>query len=66
MSDEVTAERIAVVAAAARVPLEPSACARVARAVAPTVARVAAERIALPFEVEPSSFTTIARREIGR
>jgi hypothetical protein len=65
MPDEVTAERITVMAAAGRVPLEPATCARVARTVGPTVRRFADAGLALAFEVEPSSFTAIARREIG-
>jgi hypothetical protein len=66
MPDEVTPERIAVMAAAGRVPLVPEACARVARAVAPTVARLSAERITLAFETEPSSFVVVQRRELPR
>jgi hypothetical protein len=62
MSDEVTPERIAAFAAAARVPITPEACARVARAVTPTVARLAAERITMALETEPSSFVVVQRR----
>ena len=66
MADEVTAERIATIAAAARVPLEPGSAARIARAVAPTIARFAAERVDLALETEPSTFVVVQRREIGR
>jgi hypothetical protein len=62
MSDEVTPERIATFAAAARVPITPEACARVARAVTPTVARLSAERITMALETEPSSFVVVQRR----
>jgi hypothetical protein len=70
MSDDVTQERvqarIAAVSMAARVPLDPDSCTRVARAVLPTVKRFAAANVALGFEVEPSSVTAIARAEIGK
>jgi hypothetical protein len=64
MPDDVTPERVAVMAAAARVPLNAETCARVARAVGPTAARFAGVDLALTFEVEPSTYTAIARREI--
>jgi hypothetical protein len=64
MPDDVTPERVAVMAAAARVPLTAESCARVARAAGPTAARFAATNLALAFEVEPSTYTAIARREI--
>jgi hypothetical protein len=48
MPDEVTPERVAAIAAAARVPLEQTSAARVAKAVNPTVTRFAAQKIALP------------------
>jgi len=63
---EVTAERIAALAAAARVPVSDDAPARIARAVSPTVARVAAENIAIPLETEPSSFVVVQRRDSAR
>jgi hypothetical protein len=64
MPDDVTPERVAVMAAAARVSLDAETCARVARAVGPTASRFAAVNLALTFEVEPSTFTAIARQEI--
>jgi hypothetical protein len=64
MADLVTPERVAVMAAAARVSLDPETSARVARAVGPTASRFAAVNLALAFEVEPSTFAAIARREI--
>jgi hypothetical protein len=66
MPDDVTTERIAVLAAAARVPLDAAGAARVARAVSPTVARFAAENLAMPIEVEPATYVVIARKEIAR
>ena len=66
MSDEVSPDRVAVIAAAARVPIKPDSCARVARAVTPTVTRFAALGPAIEFEVEPSSFAATAHQEIGK
>jgi hypothetical protein len=69
MSDEAQKrlqERVAVMSTAARVPLSPDACARVARAVSPAITRFAAADVAVGFEVEPSSLAAIARAEIGK
>ena len=66
MPDDVSAERIAALAAAARVPLPPDGAARIARAVAPTVARYTAESIALPLETEPSSFLVAQHKDASR
>lgn len=66
MPDPVTAERVAAMAAAARVPLRPEAPARIAGAVTPTVMRFAAEKVALDLEIEPSTFTVVALKEAGR
>jgi hypothetical protein len=66
MPCEVTPERVATIAASARVPLNATAAERVASAVNPTVARFAAEKINLPIEIEPSTFTVVARGEIRR
>ncbi|MGA2129412.1 MAG: hypothetical protein ABSG76_25045 [Xanthobacteraceae bacterium] len=66
MSDEVTPDRIAAMAAAARVPISPEACVSVTRSVMPTVAQLSAHPITLALETEPSSFTVVQRREIRR
>jgi hypothetical protein len=66
MSDQVTAERVAAIAAAARVPIAPGAPARIAQAVGPTVARFAAADANTPFETEPSTFVTVQRMELER
>jgi hypothetical protein len=66
MPDEVDADRILTLAAAARVPLAADSAARIARAVTPTVARFAAEKLALALETEPSTFVVVQRREIDR
>jgi hypothetical protein len=63
MTDEVTPDRVAAIARAARVPLDQSAAARVARAVNPIVTRFAAEKIVLPLEIEPAVFAVVARRD---
>jgi hypothetical protein len=65
MSDEVTPDRIAAMAAAARVPITPEACAGVARAMTPTVARLPPGTTTLALETEPSSFTVVQRRELA-
>ena len=65
MSDAAT-ERVAALAAAARVPLADGAAARIAGATAPTIARYAAENIAPPLESEPSSFLVIQHRDARR
>jgi hypothetical protein len=66
MSDEVTPERIAALAAASRVPLAEGTAARIARAVTPTVARYGAEKITIPLETEPSSFLVAQHKDAGR
>ena len=63
---DVSPERVAALAVAARVPLADDAPARIARAVTPTVTRYAAENIAIPLETEPSSFVVIQRKDAGR
>jgi hypothetical protein len=66
MPDEVTPERVAAIAAAAGVPLDQTVAARVARAVNPTVTRFAAEKLALPMEVEPATYAVVARQGIKK
>ena len=62
---DVSPERIAALAAAARVPLADDAPVRIARAVTPTVTRFAAEGIALEMETEPSTFVAVQRKDAG-
>jgi hypothetical protein len=64
MPDDTLPERIRLNAAAVRVALDPDTPARIARAVTPTLARLEAEKLALPMEVEPSTFTVVQRKEI--
>ena len=66
MSDEVTADRVAAVAAAARVPLAPGSAARIARSTGSTISRFASENVDIALETEPSTFVVVQRREIGR
>jgi len=66
MSDQVTAERVAAIAAAARVPIPSGAPARIAQAVGPTVARFAAVELDTTFETEPSTFVVVQRGELER
>ena len=64
MPDNVNPERVRLIAEAARIPLRPDAPARIARSVTPTATRFAAEKLAIPFETEPSTFVVVQRREI--
>jgi hypothetical protein len=57
-----TPDIVAAMARATGVSLDAAATARVARAVAPTAARVAQGDIAVSFEVEPATFLAVARR----
>jgi hypothetical protein len=66
MPDEVTPQRVQALAAAARVALEPASAARVARTVAPVVARLSSDPIELPFEAEPATFPLIQRQDRSR
>ena len=59
---EVTRERVAVMARAARIPLPEGSPARIAKAVTPVAARMAQDDIAIAFEVEPATYTMVARR----
>ena len=63
---DVSPDRVAALAAAARIPLAEDAPARIARAVTPTVTRYAAENIAIPLETEPSSFIVAQLKDSGR
>jgi len=65
MSEKVSPERVAAIAAAARIPLPPDASARIARTVASPVARIAAASIALDMEVEPATFVAVQRKDAG-
>lgn len=66
MPDDVSAERVATIAAAARVPLDVGSAERIAVATAATVKRFAAGAIACPFETEPASYAIVARRDAPR
>jgi hypothetical protein len=62
MRERVTAERVKVFAAAARVPIRDDAAARAARAVESTVRRLDELDLQLPLETEPATFVAIARK----
>ena len=66
MTDKVTPERIAMFAAAARVPIPQDAPARIAKAVTPPVARMSVENIQLALQIEPASYVAIARKGAKR
>jgi hypothetical protein len=65
MSD-VSPDRVAAIAAAARIPLAEGGAARIAGAVTPMVARYAAGNIAMPLETEPSSYLVVQHKDAGR
>lgn len=65
MPDQDLSERIRLNAEAARIPLSGDTVARIGRAVAPPLARLAQERLAMPLEVEPSTFIVVQRGEIA-
>jgi hypothetical protein len=66
MAEDDFSERIRLNAEAVRLPLGPESVARVARAVIPVLTRLAAEELAVPQDVEPSTFTVISRAEAAR
>ena len=66
MADDVDPDRVRLIATAARIPIGADTPARIARAVTPIVTRFAAEKLALPFEIEPSTYVVVQRREIER
>jgi len=63
MPDDVSPERVAAVAAIARVPITPEDAARIARAVTGPMTRLAAADIALAMEVEPATFVAVQRKD---
>ena len=63
MSDDVSPERTAAVAAMARVRLTAEDSARIARAVSSPVRRLA--DITLEMEVEPATFVAVQRKDAG-
>jgi hypothetical protein len=63
MPKEISPERVAAIAAAARIPLPRNGTDRVVRAVTMPVTRFAAADIALDMEVEPATFITVQRKD---
>jgi hypothetical protein len=63
---DVSPDRIAVISEAARIPIEPASAVRVAGAIAMPVNRLAASNLAIPLEIEPSTFMVIQQGEIVR
>jgi hypothetical protein len=66
MADEIDPERIRIIAEAACVPLDATAPARIARAVAPTALGFATARPVIQFEAEPSTFAVVQRGGLDR
>jgi hypothetical protein len=62
--NEINPERIRTIADAARVPIGAEAPGRIARGLTPTITNFAALKLAMPLEVEPSTFTVVMRREV--
>ncbi len=63
---DVSPGRIAAIAAAARIPIEPGTPERVAGAVSMPVNRLSEANLVLPMEVEPSTFMAVQQKEIRR
>ena len=63
MQKDVSPERVAAFAAAARIPLPRNGAERIARAVTMPVTRFAAATIALDLEVEPATFVAVQRKD---
>lgn len=63
MPDDISPERVAAVAAMARVPLTADDAARIARAITTPVTRFA--DITLEMEVEPATFVAVQRKDTG-
>jgi hypothetical protein len=63
MPKEVSPDRVAATAAAARVPVRRDDVQRIARAVTMPVTRFAAAKIALDMEVEPATFVIVQRKD---
>lgn len=66
MPDDISPERTAMLAAAARISLGSDGAARIARAVTPPLARFAAGPIEMPLETEPSTFVAVQHKDAGR
>jgi hypothetical protein len=66
MPDEIDPERVAALVAAARVSLDDEGAARIARAVTPMLTRFAAGAIAMPLEIEPSTFVAVQHKDAAR
>lgn len=66
MPEDDLPERIRLNAAAVRIALSADAPARIARAITPTLARLAEENLAIPLEIEPSSFVAVQRGKIDK
>jgi len=63
MAKEVSPDRVAAIARAARVPVAGSGAQRIARTVTTPVNRFASANIALDMEVEPATFVAIQRKD---
>lgn len=64
MAEEVAPKQIEALAAMSRVPLRPGTAERIAAAVTYPLTRFAAEKVALPMEVEPFTYLVVAGKEL--
>jgi hypothetical protein len=64
MQDEITmAQRIETLAAAARIPLQEDAPARIVNAVGGTLSRLRQAQLEVPLQIEPASFVVVQHTE---
>jgi hypothetical protein len=66
MEHEAMAQRIETLAAAARIPLQKDASARIANAVSGALSRFHQAQLKLPLEIEPASFLVMQRMDVER
>ena len=59
---ELTAERVMSIAIAARIPLSRKTAERVVKSMTPVVAQFIHVDISIAFEVQPATYTIVARR----
>jgi hypothetical protein len=66
MAKEVTPARVKLIAEGARVPLDQTAIDRIAHVASLLLTGFTGAKMMLPLEVEPSSYTVVAHKEIRR
>ena len=66
MPDDISSERVAALAAGARMSLTHDDAARIARAASPMLTRFAAGGTTMPMETEPSNFVAVQHKDAAR